>query len=125
MNVLIDTHVLLWWLANDKKLSVKARKIIENPENVIFVSSVSAWEISIKKSLGKLKSPDNLEEVLEENQFFALNISIKHALAAGKLRKIHEDPFDRMLIAQAGIDDLPVMTHDKIFKKYEVSLILI
>lgn len=123
MRLLLDTHILLWWLADSPKLKKKSREIISDENNIILISAVTAWEIAIKKALGKLDAPENLNEVIERSQFEPLNISIVHATQAGKLPKHHEDPFDRMLIAQAIEEQLTVMSHDEQFTQYDVALI--
>lgn len=125
MNYLIDTHILLWWLSDDPQLSKKAREIISNPNNTFFVSSATAWEIGIKKSLGKLKTPDNLEKAIEDNGFFPLSITIPHGLSVSKLPKHHNDPFDKMLIIQSKMENLMLLTHDKVFKKYKTKTCLV
>ena len=123
MNYLLDTHTLLWWLNNDPKLSTSAKTVIANSENIIFVSAVSAWEISIKKTIGKLSAPDNLEEAIAVNCFEPLLINIEHGLKAGSLPSYHNDPFDRMLIAQAMIENLIIITRDAQFTQYGVNII--
>ena len=122
MRLLLDTHALLWWLA-DEGLTDQARDAIADPANLIMVSAASAWEISIKKALGKLAAPDDLEDQIYEGGFNALPISIAHAIAAGQLPRHHEDPFDRMLIAQAFAEGLTVVTRDKRFEDYGVALL--
>ena len=124
MKFLLDTHVLLWWLCDHKALSAKAFVAIKEGKNAIFVSAVTAWEISIKRALGKLKAPDELEEVLESNSFQQLPISIRHGLVAGNLPRHHDDPFDRMLIAQAQTEQLTIITHDIRIEQYGVSILL-
>lgn len=124
MNVLLDTHVLLWWLDDNPLLSAKARTIISSSKNLAFVSAASIWEISIKKSLGKLKVPDNLDTAISTSGFQTLDIAMPHAAIAGSLSRHHDDPFDRMLIAQAIAEKLTIITHDKRFKHYEIPLIL-
>ncbi len=121
MRLLLDTHVLLWWLA-DEGLTPQSRDAIADPENLVMVSAASAWEISIKKALGKLSAPDDLEQQVDESGFAALPISIVHGLAAGRLPRHHDDPFDRMLIAQALEEGLTLVTHDKRFTDYDVAL---
>jgi PIN domain nuclease of toxin-antitoxin system len=118
MNLLLDTHVLLWWLDEPSTLSEEARLAIADGKNKVFVSAANAWEITIKKALGKLDAPDNLEEVLIENQFFPLPITIAHALAVSQLPRHHSDPFDRILAAQAKFEGLTLVTHDKYLKRY-------
>lgn len=123
---LLDTHVLLWWLFDDPKLSKRAREAIKAPESRIFVSSVSGWEISIKYHLGKLPHVADLVKELplyvRRERFEILPISLEHAIAAGAMDGKHKDPFDRMLIAQARSDELVLISNDKIFKKYKVPL---
>jgi len=120
---LLDTHVLLWWLSDNKSLTSKAVTAIRNGENTIFVSAATAWEISIKRVLGKLKAPDGLEETLESNRFHQLPISIRHGLIAGSLPRHHDDPFDRMLIAQAQTEHLTIITHDVRMEPYGVPIL--
>lgn len=120
MRLLLDTHVLLWWLANDLELKPNARSLIAAPESMVFVSAASAWEISIKRALGKLAAPDDLEAQLLRQRFSPLAISIGHALTAGALPRHHEDPFDRLLVAQAGLEGLTIATRDPRFEPYGV-----
>ncbi len=122
MRLLLDTHALLWWLA-DEGLTTEARDAIADPANLVAVSAASAWEISIKKALGKLAAPDDLEQQVQTGGFLPLPISIAHGVAAGQLPYHHEDPFDRMLIAQAHIEGLTIVTRDKRFDVYRVALL--
>jgi PIN domain nuclease of toxin-antitoxin system len=122
VRLLLDTHALLWWLA-DEGLSTQARDAIADPATVVVVSAVSAWEISIKKALGKLAAPDDLEYQVQAGGFLPLPISIAHGIAAGELARHHEDPFDRMLIAQARAEGLTIVTRDKRFGDYDVALL--
>ncbi|MGH9293147.1 MAG: type II toxin-antitoxin system VapC family toxin [Acidimicrobiales bacterium] len=123
MNVLIDTHILLWWLADDASLPNAARTVIASPENEVLVSAASAWEIAIKQALGRLDAPDDLLAALDENHFDTLPMTAPHALAAGRLPPHHTDPFDRMLIAQATAEDLTLITVDGRFNLYDVALL--
>ena len=123
MNLLLDTHTLIWALENHPALSGDARDAIIDGSNMVFVSSVSAWEISIKKAMGKLKAPDNLSEEIKLHRFTQLNMNFDHAKLAGELPAIHKDPFDRMLIAQAMIEKLTLVTRDSLIAKYDVSLL--
>jgi PIN domain nuclease of toxin-antitoxin system len=131
MKFLLDTHILLWWLGNDPRLTPNERAVITNPENFIFVSAASIWEMSIKKSLGKLSTPDNLLAVLKANNFRLLNITAEHSLACGfsrafgiaNLPEHHKDPFDRMLIVQAQIEGLTLISQDSKFSQYDVPLL--
>jgi len=122
VRLLLDTHALLWWLA-DEGLSEQARKAIADPANLVMVSAASTWEISIKKTLGKLTAPDDLERQVHESGFTPLPIDLAHGIAAGQLPRRHDDPFDRMLIAQAVAEGLTIVTHDKHFADYEVAML--
>ena len=122
MSFLLDTHILLWFLENNSKLSDRVREVIINPENLIFVSAISAWEISIKQSLGKLIAPGNLEEALRFSRFEVLSMTLAHGIKVADLPLHHKDPFDRMLIAQALIEGLTIITVDQKFKFYNVPL---
>lgn len=121
MRLLLDTHALLWWLAGEG-LENSAQDAIADPENLVAVSAVSAWEICIKKALGKLAAPDDLAEQIDEGGFTELPVTIAHGIAAGALPRHHEDPFDRMLIAQSRIEGLTVVTRDKRFEQYGIPL---
>ncbi|MBN9542883.1 MAG: type II toxin-antitoxin system VapC family toxin [Alphaproteobacteria bacterium] len=123
MHYLIDTHIFLWWIDNNKKLSEKIKSVIANPSNIIFVSSVTTWEITIKKSLGKLEVPDNIIEIIEECGFETLSISPIHTLGIENLPDIHDDPFDRLLISQAICEDLILITNDQYIKQYDLKLL--
>lgn len=123
MNLLLDTHTLIWALENNSTLSSNARDAIIDGKNMVFVSSASAWEISIKKAMGKLKVPNNLREEIELHRFTQLNINFEHAHLAGELPDIHKDPFDRMLIAQAIIEKLTLVTRDSLIAQYKVNLL--
>ena len=119
--MLLDTHALLWWLADDSALTPVARTAIRAAETLVFVSAATAWEISIKR-IG-LEAPDDLEAALAASQFQPLPITVAHALAAGRLPRHHDDPFDRMLIAQAQHAQLTVVTHDPKFRLYDVAIL--
>ena len=127
VNYLIDTHVLLWWLFDDPQLSIRCREIIQNPENQIFVSSATAWEIATKYRIGKLPEAKTLAEgyqtILSRARFLELPISTDHAIRAGSLPIDHRDPFDRMLMAQAELENLPIITYDSAFKTGLIQVI--
>lgn len=123
MNLLLDTHVLIWALENNATLSKAARDAIIDGNNIVFISSVSVWEISIKKTMGKLVVPDNLQEEIGLHRFTPLNINFEHAELSGKLPSIHKDPFDRMLIAQAMIEKLTLVTRDGFINQYDVNVL--
>ena len=119
MQLLLDTHILLWWLSDDRKLAKGAREIIANPNNDVLVSSASVWEISIKTGLGRLEIElDDLEDAILKNGFRPLPIGLRHAVTAGRLPTVHRDPFDRMLVAQARVEELRVISHDQVFERY-------
>lgn len=124
MNLLLDTHVFLWAIDNSPELSQKARDAIENGNNVVFVSAATAWEIAIKKAIGKLKVPagDYLEEI-KLHRFTPLDITTEHALTIENLPPHHKDPFDRMLVAQAHVENLTLVTRDPRIKAYPVQVI--
>jgi len=119
---MLDTHALLWWLA-DEGLQPQAQDAIADPANLVVVSAASAWEISIKKAIGKLAAPDDLEQQVQTGGLVPLPISIAHGTAAGRLPHHHEDPFDRMLIAQAFAEGLTIVTRDKRFTDYGVAVL--
>lgn len=125
MNLLLDTHVLLWWLDDNRMLSRKGRDAISDPNNLIILSSIVIWEIRIKQALGKLEIPPDFFQVLKHQNFEFLSITAQHAYAVGDLPMHHRDPFDRMIIAQAKLEGLSVVTHDAEFKNYAVSLLTI
>ena len=124
MRLILDTHVLLWWLNNNKPLSEEASQLIRDSNNLVFVSAATAWEISIKKALGKLEAPDNLEDALLANRFQSLPITVPHALLAGQLPPHHDDPFDRLLVAQSKIEGLTLVTRDQKQLLYDVQTIV-
>ena len=124
MRVLLDTHAFLWWLDDDRKLSPAARDAIRDPHGIVHVSAASIWEIAIKVKLGRLDVQDsNLAAEIEANGFAELAISARHAQSAGALPRHHDDPFDRMLIAQAQMEDLVLVTHDRRLRRYGVQLL--
>jgi len=123
MNLLLDTHALLWWLDANPTLSEKATSMIADGNNLVFVSAAVIWEIRIKQALGKLEIPSNFRRVLARQPFEMLAISVDHAHAVGDLPTHHRDPFDRMLIAQATVEHLTMVTRDAIIKEYKIPVI--
>lgn len=120
MKLLLDTHVLLWWLADSGQIAGEAGEAIERADEV-WVSAASVWEVEIKRAKGKLTSPDDLRWQLAKMGFRELMISGEHAEEAARLPGHHNDPFDRMLVAQARIEDLILMTSDQEIIRYPVS----
>lgn len=127
MKALLDTHSFLWWNIDDPKLSSNARDVIEDGENMIYLSAVSAWEITLKAAKDRLILPEPPDKYvsnsIHEYQFIALPIHISHALQVFHLPVHHSDPFDRILIAQSLLEDLPIITIDNHIKKYEINTI--
>ena len=120
MNLLLDTHAVLWWLA-DTELSAEARSAIADADRVVAVSAASVWEISIKRRLGKLEAPAQVVEAIAASRFEPLAITLDHADAAGALPQHHRDPFDRMLVAQARVEGLTLVTRDPAIGAYDVD----
>ena len=131
--ILLDTHVFLWWIDNDKHRIIgrKARELITETRNDVYVSAASTWEISIKKSIGTLAAPDDIDSILEDKGFSKLPITLFHGEQAGSLPMVshpvsgkeHKDPFDRMLIAQAQAEGMYLISKDKAFLAYAVRFI--
>ena len=118
MRLLLDTHVLIWWLA-DKNLPARATALIRDPGNHIYASAASVWEVAIKASLGKIRiDPDEFVAALREGGFQELAVTSRHATRVSQLPKHHRDPFDRLLVAQAALEGLTLWTADKAMKPY-------
>ena len=122
--LLLDTHVLLWSLTEPRRLSQRTREALEDPRSEVFVSSISGWEIAVKHALGKLQAPDDLEAGIKKQGFTPLHLTFRHAKQAGTLPPHHGDPFDRMLVAQAQIEGLIVVTSDRHISRYDVRTML-
>jgi PIN domain nuclease of toxin-antitoxin system len=123
MRLLLDTHILLWCLADDPILSEDIRAKVVDSSNNIFVSAVSVWEIAIKKAIDKLEAPENLLEAISTCRFEQLSINFAHAMKAGCLPKHHEDPFDRMLIAQSILEGCTLVTRDRRIQAYDLNIL--
>jgi PIN domain nuclease of toxin-antitoxin system len=123
VRLLLDTSALLWWLDGDAKLGPSARSAIADPDNEVLVSAASAWEVSVKRASGKLDAPFDIVSAIDRNYFIELPIEVAHAVAAGGLPQHHKDPFDRMLVAQAQLEDLTLVTSDSEIAKYELELL--
>ncbi|MEQ1704819.1 MAG: type II toxin-antitoxin system VapC family toxin [Rickettsiales bacterium] len=123
MDLLLDTHVFLWWVQAPETLSNKALSVISSSENVIFVSSISLLEIAVKQSIGKLTSFIDFDKYISICNFLELPLTAKQAYAVKNLPLHHRDPFDRALIAQVKTTGLTLITRDKILAKYEIPII--
>lgn len=127
MRVLLDTHIFLWWDNDIDRLSEHAKSICQDSANTLILSIVSVWEMQIKQNLGKLDLRLPLSDLVEDqrktNGIEILPITLPHVLALETLPRHHKDPFDRLLIAQANVEDLNVLTIDPMFKQYDVKLI--
>jgi PIN domain nuclease of toxin-antitoxin system len=127
MRVLLDTHSFLWWVTDDPRLSPRAREIMSDGENRLFFSAASAWEIAIKAGLGRLTFSEPIAPFvlaqLAENAIEGIPIGLSHALHVCSLPDHHRDPFDRMLVAQSQIENLPIVTGDPLIARYAVETI--
>lgn len=130
MKFLLDTHVFLWWVMDDLRLTAGVREILEDKAKHLFLSSVSGWEMAIKFRLGKLKLPGQPDSVsrfiihqMESNDMEPLPILMSHALAVATLPNHHEDPFDRLLVAQSKIENIPIVTADRQLARYDIGTI--
>ena len=126
MKLLLDTHILLWWITNDPQLSAKARVLISEGHNTLYWSAASSWEVSIKYALGRMPFPEAPEQFLpheiEKNRIESLPIIDAHAFRAAQLPHHHRDPFDRMLIAQAQVESLALLSNDRQLNHYDVEI---
>jgi len=120
VNLLLDTHVLIWWDAGDE-ITPAALEAIQGARQV-FVSAASAWEIAIKTELGKIRSTRSVAEACEASGFEELPVTFAHAAALHRLKRVHRDPFDRLLVAQALVEGLTVVTRDPVFARYGVEV---
>jgi PIN domain nuclease of toxin-antitoxin system len=121
VNVLLDTHVLIWW-DEGRRLSAEARQAIEVAD-AVYVSAASAWEVAIKTALGRLRPTRTVEEAVSDSGFLELPVTFRHAEWVTGLPPHHRDPFDRMLVAQAAVEELTLVTRDPVFAQYGVALI--
>ena len=121
-NLILDTHVFLWWRGNDPLLQKNARSAISDAD-IVFVSAATAWEASIKTALGRLELPETVEKGVEDSQFEKLPITFSHAETAAALPPHHYDPFDRMLVAQAMAENLTLVTHDRKLEAYGLAIL--
>ena len=122
MKLLLDSHAFLWWLAGNPQLSAGARQAVAAPTSIVHVSAATIWELAIKAALGKLDlGGSDLVEEIARNDFVELPMTARHSLTAAGLPRHHDDPFDRMLIAQAQTEGLAIVTRDAAFDRYGVS----
>lgn len=124
MKYLLDTHILIWWLTNPEKLRTEAISAIKSYDHLIYVSSASIWEMAVKESLGKLVVPKNILNLIESQNLKVLPVYPEEALNLPSLPEIHKDPFDRMLISQAKLYDLTLITRDKLIIKYPIKFMV-
>ncbi len=124
MRYLLDSHVLLWWLEDSPRIPSSVREKISDPQVQILISAASVWEIGIKQALGKLRAPESLVDLLQEEGFTELPMTGKHAETAAQLPSLHRDPFDRMLIAQSQLENLILVTHDETIQAYDVHVMM-
>jgi PIN domain nuclease of toxin-antitoxin system len=122
VSLLLDTHVVLWWLSADGRLPHELKQRIDDDRDV-RVSAATLWEVGIKQSVGKLSAPEPLPETIAQCSFRQLPITFEHAVAAGRLPMLHRDPFDRMLVAQALCEGLTLVTRDAQIHRYDVDLL--
>ncbi|WP_437310938.1 type II toxin-antitoxin system VapC family toxin [Sorangium sp. So ce388] len=127
MRLLVDTHAFLWFLANDPQLSPRAKSFLEEPTNELVLSVASPWEIAIKVSLGKLSIPGDVETFIKHhmamNDIELLDIRLRHVARVSDLPFHHRDPFDRLMIAQALVEDIPILSQDVVFDAYGIKRI--
>jgi PIN domain nuclease of toxin-antitoxin system len=124
MTLSLDTHAFLWWLEDPQLLSEAAREAIGEGKNTVYVSAAVVWEIAIKRSLGKLDAPEDIEAAMTANRFLPLPVTIPHALAVEALPHHHNDPFDRLLIAQARLEGFKFVSRDSHVPRYGVPHIV-
>jgi len=121
VKLLLDTHVLLWALEAPGSLRPAAREAIENPRNPVLVSAASAWEMGVKTAIGKLRTPDDIVGQLRQKRFTPLHVTVEHGIQVGRLPLHHRDPFDRLLVAQAQLEGLTIVTRDPRIERYDVQ----
>jgi PIN domain nuclease of toxin-antitoxin system len=121
--LLVDTHALLWWRGDHRRLSARAHAAITNPDIALFFSAASIWEMAIKRALGKLDVPVDLLDTMNERGFSELPVLSRHGIVAGALPRHHADPFDRMLVAQAQSEGMALVTDDARIAAYDVPVL--
>lgn len=121
--LLLDTHVFLWWLADDRRLGPETRALIAKPTVPVHVSAATAWEIAVKRAMGKLDAPGDIEGWIADEGFFELPLGVAHAVESAALPWHHRDPFDRLLIAQARLEELALVARDDEIDRYDVLVV--
>lgn len=124
MRLLLDTHVVLWWCLDSRRLTRQARRAIATSD-IVWVSAASGWEVAIKEARGKLRISDSFASMVEDSDFRELPVSLRHTEQLSILSGHHADPFDRMLIAQATVEGATLVTHDRQFEAYDVPVLWI
>lgn len=123
MKLLLDTHTFLWWLNDERKLGREARRAIEDPSNAVAVSVASVWEIALKRASGKLDAPGDIAGWIAKSGLSELPIETEHAVASAELPRHHKDPFDRLLVAQAQVEQMTLVARDDEIDKYDVAVL--
>jgi PIN domain nuclease of toxin-antitoxin system len=123
VRLLLDTHTFIWWVGGERDLGQRAREAITDPANAIYVSAATAWEIAVKRAKGTVEAPTDIRPAIASSRFIELPIAVGHAVAAGALPVHHRDPFDRMLVAQAQLESMPIVTADPLLARYEVEIV--
>lgn len=125
MELILDTHVYLWFITDDERLPKNIKALLERADTALYLSSVVVWEIAIKRSIGKITLSSDLDQLISETiqqyRLIPLPISIPHGVRAGELPHLHRDPFDRMLVAQSIVEDIPIVTGDTLIQGYAVK----
>jgi len=124
MKLLVDSCVMVWWLSDPGQLSRQAREAISDPSNDVIFSAASVWELGLKISKGKLRMPDRFAEVLVDDGFVTLSVTVEHATRSLQLPEVHQDPFDRLLIAQALEEGLVLVTRDERIQRYPLPVLV-
>jgi len=123
LKLLLDTHTFLWWLNDDSELGRETRRRVADPENFVYVSAATAWEIAVKRAGGKLDAPGSIADWIEQSGFVDLPIEVEHAVESADLPAHHHDPFDRLLVAQARLEGMTLVTSDAELDAYDVAIV--
>ncbi|MFC7336179.1 type II toxin-antitoxin system VapC family toxin [Haloferula chungangensis] len=123
MRLLLDSHTLLWWMDDPTQLKPAARAAISDPSNLVFTSAASIWELGLKVSKGKLRLPLSFHQLLQENGISELPFTSEHAIASTTLPPLHDDPFDRALVAQCRLESMTLATRDSLLGDYGIAIL--